>query len=458
MDFFVHDPFSGQVLNAYDAWTPPHLEAQIQASWKAQLTWRERSVPDRVKFLERVRELMLQRLEDLALTITTEMGKRLSEAQAEVEKCAALIKHYGENGQKYLAPRSIKADGKRHEVCFEPLGPILSIMPWNFPLWQALRFGIPTILAGNTLLLKPAPETPLSSMKVEEIFKQVAQELQFGEDVFSVSLIHVRDMEKVIGSPLVRGVSFTGSTETGKKVAELSGRHLKKVLLELGGSDPFIVLPDANLETVVPEAVRTRMLNCGQTCISGKRFLLPHNLKDQFVERMKKHFLNLKLGDPRQSTTTLAPLFHSRGVKTLEALVSDAVEKGATLHLGGGTIPGHPQFFSPTILSGLTSKMKLYQAEAFGPVSLIFEYGEVDEAIRLANGTPYGLGASVWGQDSVLCERVARQVECGSIFVNGMVKSDPRVPFGGVKASGYGRELGELGILEFTNAKSYNFY
>ncbi|MEK6626911.1 MAG: aldehyde dehydrogenase family protein, partial [Bdellovibrionota bacterium] len=279
MDFFVHDPFNGQVVQAYDASPVSRLEDQIHASWQAHLRWRDRSLQERVKFLEGVRTLMLQRLEDLASTITTEMGKRLGEAQAEVEKCCTLITHYGENCQKYLAPRSIKADGKKHELCFEPLGPILSIMPWNFPLWQALRFGIPTILAGNSLLLKPAPETPLSSMKVEEIFKQVAQDLQYGEDIFIVMLAHVRDIPKVIGSPLVRGVSFTGSSESGKKVAELSGRHLKKVLLELGGSDPFLVLPDANLEVVVPEAVRSRMINCGQTCIAGKRFLLPLNLK-----------------------------------------------------------------------------------------------------------------------------------------------------------------------------------
>ncbi|MBI2518916.1 MAG: aldehyde dehydrogenase family protein [Bdellovibrio sp.] len=458
MDFFVHDPFNGQVLHAYDAWPASRLLDQIHNSWKAHLAWRDRSFQERIKFLEGVRTLMLQRKDDLASTITSEMGKRLSESQAEIEKCCALITHYEENCQKYLTSHSIKADGKKHEVCFEPLGPILSIMPWNFPLWQALRFAIPTLFAGNSLLLKPAPETPLSSMKVEEIFRLVAQNLNYGEDIFIVLLAHLRDLEKVISSPLVRGVSFTGSSESGRKVAELGGRHLKKVLLELGGSDPFIVLPDANLEAVVPEAVRSRMINCGQTCISGKRFLLPHNLKDQFIERMKKYFLDLKIGDPRHATTTLAPIFHSRGMKSLEELVTDAVEKGACVHLGGGPVPGHPQFFSPTILSGITSKMKLYSAEAFGPVSLIFEYSDVGEAIRLANGTPYGLGASVWGQDAAQCEYVARQVECGSIFVNGVVKSDPRVPFGGIKASGFGRELGELGILEFTNAKSYNFY
>jgi succinate-semialdehyde dehydrogenase/glutarate-semialdehyde dehydrogenase len=382
------------------------------------------------------------------------MGKPISEARAEVEKCAWLCEVYGDQAGGWLADEVVAVDGRKHRVLYQPLGVVLSIMPWNFPFWQALRFGVPTLLAGNTSVLKHASNVTGCALAIEQAFREAG----FPDDVFRVVLADHDTVAALIADPRVAGLSLTGSTEAGRRIAAEAGRHLKKCVLELGGSDPFIVLADADLDAAVAGAVRGRCLNTGQSCIAAKRFLVERPVADEFTARFSAAMAQLRVGDPLDAATQIGAIVNEGELTTLLAQLQDAVARGAHVLCGGMRIDRPGYFLAPTVLYGATRDMRVWREEVFGPIAPVLPVADGDEAVRVANDSDFGLGASVWTQDRERGEAIARRLVCGSAFVNSMVKSDPRMPFGGVKQSGWGRELAWCGLREFTNVKGLNVY
>ncbi len=398
-------------------------------------------------------EYLKKNKSELAKVATSEMGKPIKESTGEVEKCAWALEFYADNGDSFLSDEVLNTDARKSFLTFEPLGVIGSIMPWNFPYWQALRFAAPCLMAGNVIVMKPSRITLQSGIEIEKAFTESG----IPDGIFQTIVGSVESANHLIDSE-VNAVTFTGSTNAGAKVGQRVANNLKKCVLELGGSDPFIVLDDAIIEKAAEGAVKGRFINCGQSCVASKRFFVGKNIAKDFIELFIKKASQLKVGDPTSIETDIGPLASKEGLETISGIVEDAKDKGAEILLGGSEIDGNGYFYQPTILTGVKSNMRIAKEETFGPVAPITIVDNESEAIRLANDTEFGLGASIWTKDFAKAEKMSRRIESGIVSVNNVVISDPRIPFGGIKHSGFGRELSRYGILEFVNIKSVRFY
>ncbi|MBI3345189.1 MAG: NAD-dependent succinate-semialdehyde dehydrogenase [Gammaproteobacteria bacterium] len=450
MTFMSINPATGETLPSVEPWDEARLE---QALAKAALTatlWAGHSPAERAGLLGRLAPLLRAEQDLLARLITQEMGKLLRESRAEIEKCVWGCEHYAEHGVASLADEQIKTDASQSYVTFQPLGTVLAIMPWNFPFWQVFRCALPALLAGNTVLLKHASTVPHCALAIEALFIKAG----LPEGVFQRLMITSDEVEKVIADPRVHAVSLTGSVAAGRQVAGLAGIHLKKLVLELGGSDPFIVLDDADLEFTVQQAVTARFQNAGQSCIAAKRFIVTPAIAESFIERFRHAVEKLTPGDPMLESTSLAPLARISQRDALHQQVTDSIAYGAAPVTGCAPLPGPGAYYAPSILDHVGHQTRAYHEELFGPVACVIRAGDEEDAVRIANDTRFGLGGSVWTRDAARGERLARRLQCGLAFVNGVVKSDPRLPFGGVKDSGYGRELSHFGVREFVNIKT----
>ncbi len=405
---------------------------------------------ERCALMHKAAEVLRANKEKYAAIVTQEMGKLINDARAEVEKCATVCDFYADKGPGFLADEAIDSDAGKSYVAYLPLGTVLAVMPWNFPLWQVFRFAAPALVAGNTGVLKHASNVPQSALVIEEVFKEAG----FPENVFRSFMIKASQVKSVIEDPRIHAVTLTGSEPAGRQVAATAGNSLKKSVLELGGSDAFIVLEDADLDLTVKNAVTSRFLNSGQSCIAAKRFIVVDAIAEDFVARFKAGVEALKVGDPMDESTTLAPMAREDLRDEMHIQVADTLAAGAVAATGCEPVDRPGAFYKASILDRVEPGMRAYHEELFGPVAIVIHARDEEDALRIANDSPYGLGGSVWTQDSTRGERIARQVESGCTFVNGMVKSDARLPFGGIKNSGYGRELSQHGIREFTNAKT----
>lgn len=420
----------------------------IAGSHLAFQFWKSVSFSKRAESMKLLSLNLLAGKDIFARIISGEMGKPVKESRAEIEKCAWLCEYYAENAEKMLERVHIKSDAVTSYVRFDPVGAIYAIMPWNYPFWQVFRAAVPTIMAGNTIVLKHAPNVISCAQAIEKLFLDSG----FPNHVFSNLIIDVDLSEKVIANPLVQGVTLTGSQKAGSIVASQAGKYLKKCVLELGGSDPFIVLADADLNTACQSGIHSRMQNCGQVCISAKRFIVEERIFDQFVYKQKELISNLRLGDPMDESTDIGPMARPDLLDNIEKQVKDSIIMGAKVVCGGKRIEN--SFYAPTLLTKVKKGMPVYDQETFGPVSVAISVKNAEEALSLANDTSFGLGASIWSKNLVLAEKMASKIDAGAVFINGMTKSDPRLPFGGTKRSGFGRELGQIGIREFTNSKT----
>ena len=441
------NPFDQSVVEQYEEFSPTRVQEKLQRSSAAFKDWRKTSFARRGELMRNVSRLLKQNKEQYARMITLEMGKVLSESRAEVEKSADGCLYFSENAEKLLADQTIKTDSRKSLVSFHPTGTILAVMPWNFPFWQVIRFAAPALMAGNVGVLKHASNVSGCSLLLEKIFREAG----FPEGVFQSLIIDNRQIESILQSDIVQGVALTGSEFAGSNVASIAGKYIKKSVLELGGSDPFIVLADADLELAAKIATQSRMQNAGQSCISAKRFIVDKRVKDEFTNRFLENIKALKQGDPFLETTTTGPLARVDLADTLEKQLNNSIEQGAKLLAGGR---GEGANFKPALLDQVKPGMQAFDEETFGPLAAIITVSSEEEAIDVANSSRYGLGSSVWTRDLERGEKVARQVESGSVFINALMKSDARMPFGGIKKSGYGRELSEHGIKEFVNVKA----
>ena len=450
MNFQTLNPTTGELIRDYGNDSPAQIEAILETSTRAGKDWGTRHVLERSDLLKKAGKILLERKEEFAALITLEMGKPVKQAIAEVEKSASVCEYYANEGPAFLEPEKIKTEAKESYIRFDPLGPILAIMPWNFPFWQVFRFAAPNLLAGNTGILKHAPNVPASALAIQQVF----QEAGFPEGVFLNSFASVEDTAKIIKDFRVRGVTLTGSEMAGRKVASAAGEALKKTVLELGGSDPFIVLPDADLDLAVSQAVISRTQNTGQSCIAAKRFIVHSQVAESFVEKFEAALQKLKVGDPNDPSTDMGPMARSDLRSELHQQLEKSRSEGLNLHMGG-EIPEGPGFFYPvTLASRVRPTMTIARQETFGPLAAVIPVESPEEAVQIANESMYGLGASLWTGDNELAHRMAARIESGSVFINTMTKSDPRLPFGGTKNSGYGRELSREGIREFLNIKT----
>jgi succinate-semialdehyde dehydrogenase/glutarate-semialdehyde dehydrogenase len=443
------NPYTEQVMQEFELMTGAELDRQVERSREAFKAWRGVPVIERAKHLKTLGDRLRAEKRKYAELITREMGKPIRESLAEIEKCAWLCDYYAENAERFLKPEEIKTEAKKSSVTFDPLGVVLAIMPWNFPFWQAFRFGIPAISAGNVVLLKHASNVPATALAIEDAFKAAG----FPESVFKTVLIDSKAALKLIDEDKVDAVSLTGSNKAGEQVGEAAGRKTKKLVLELGGSDPYIVLDDADVEKAGRMAANARMVNTGQSCIAAKRFIVMEKVADEF----KKHFVSrlkeLKIGDPMDETTDVGPVSKKEILGSLKEQLRDAKAKGAeVLQLEHSFKKG--LFFAPCAVYNPKENMKVLKEEVFGPIAPIIVVKDENEAVRVANNTEYGLGASIWSRNTDRAERIASRLEAGFIAVNDMVKSDPRLPFGGIKKSGVGRELSHYGLKEFVNIKT----
>ncbi len=448
------NPATGEELRTYDLMPRRQVMALLGEADAAQRRWRLKSAAERAALLPRLAGVLREDADRYARLMTEEMGKPISEARAEVEKCAWLCEFYGEMAPRWLADEPVQADGLEHLVVYEPLGVVVSVMPWNYPFWQALRFGVPTLAAGNASLLKHASNVTGCGLAIEEAFARAG----FPEGLFRTVVTDHQTVAELIGRDEVRGVSLTGSTEVGARVAELAGRHLKKVVLELGGSDPFIVLEDADLESTARGAVAGRMLCTGQSCIASKRFIVVREMAEAFSRRFAELMAELHVGDPLEERTRVGAIVNEKELAALEEQLAEAVGRGARVLTGGRRLPGPGFFLPPTVVVDVTPDMRLAKEEVFGPIAPILVVDDEDAAVDLANDSDFGLGGSVWTADLARGRRLARRIESGAVFVNHFTKSDPRMPFGGVKKSGLGRELARFGLHEFVNIKGINVY
>jgi succinate-semialdehyde dehydrogenase/glutarate-semialdehyde dehydrogenase len=454
MEIQTTNPATEQTLATYATQSRDAVMETAARAASAQHDWREVRLADRCALVRELAGVLRAHADEWARLITLEMGKPLAESRAEIEKCAWMSEVYAERSAEWLAEEEVDADGLKHRVVFEPLGVVLSIMPWNFPFWQALRFAVPGLVAGNTSLLKHASNVTGCGLAIGEAFKKAG----FPENVFTTILPDYETVADLIASDLVSGVSLTGSTGVGARVAELAGRNLKKCVLELGGSDPFIVLEDCDLDFTVQGAVTGRMLANGQSCIASKRFIVHRDVAGEFTTKFAERMAALNVGDPVEEGVQVGPVVNAAALEELEGQIADAVAKGARVECGGTRLDRPGFFLPPTVVSGVTPDMKLAGEEVFGPVAPVLVVDGEDEAVRLANDSEFGLGGSVWTRDLERGERLARRVESGTLFVNSFTKSDPRMPFGGIKKSGLGRELSKYGLREFVNVKGISVY
>jgi succinate-semialdehyde dehydrogenase/glutarate-semialdehyde dehydrogenase len=445
------NPATGKTLAVYNELAADELEVTLNGSWQAFLHWRQSAFAERSAPLRRISRLLSDEKKDLARLMSMEMGKPVMQAEAEIEKCALVCAHYADHGEAMLSTETVALNGERGCVRFDPLGPVLAVMPWNFPFWQVFRFAAPALMAGNVCLLKHSSNVPQCARRISGLFRKAG----FPEHVFCELRVGSGRVESLVAHPLVRAVTLTGSEQAGRRVAALAGRHLKKAVLELGGSDPFIVLADALLPQCVATAVSARMINNGQSCIAAKRFIVEEAIAPAFRAAFVAAVDALRVGDPLDRDNDLGPLARADLVDDLERQVERSVRLGARVLTGGQRLAGRPGFFfQPTILDGVKPGMPAYDEEMFGPVAALIPARDAEDAVRIANDTAFGLGASIWTRDRLQGEKLAARVEAGMVFVNGLVRSDPRLPFGGVKNSGYGRELSHYGIKEFVNIKT----
>jgi acyl-CoA reductase-like NAD-dependent aldehyde dehydrogenase len=447
MSFESINPTTGEILGTYPEHDSREVDTGLQAAWDGWLRWSRTPLSERTDFLSRLADLLEKRVEEYARLITLEMGKPIGEARGEVKKAAAGARHFAQEGPFYIQPEVIAGTPAR--VVYESLGPIFAVMPWNLPFWQVLRFFIPATLIGNTVVVKHAESVQGCALAIERLLRDAGAP----EGIYVNLSVQRGVVPKVIADDRIRAVTVTGSVQAGRSVAQLAGLHGKKVVLELGGSDPFVVLEDADLAKAVQSGVTSRFSNNAQSCIAAKRFLLAEPIADAFIKSFVEQASALKVGDPLLADTKLGPLARRDLRDTSERQVRDAVAAGAKLLLGGKSLPGPGNFFPPTVLKDLPHDSAIAREEFFGPVALVFTFKDEEDAIRLANDTDFGLGASVWSQNHPRANAVASRIEAGAVFINDFVRSDPRAPFGGVKGSGFGRELGAQGARELTNAK-----
>ena len=432
----------------FTPFTAEQIEVALAVAQDAFRRWRCTPFSERSAHMQRAAELLESRAQELGRIITTEMGKPVATAIDEVLKCAKGCRFYAENAERFLAEEPVQGGAARNVVRFEPLGPILAVMPWNFPFWQVFRFAAPALMAGNVALLKHASNVPGCAVEIERIFVGAG----FPPGVFQALLIGADAVKPIVHDPRVRAVTLTGSVEAGRKVAAEAGAALKKVVLELGGSDPFLILPTADLDRAIATAVKARTVNSGQSCIAAKRFIIADPIYDEVARRMTDAMERLVVGDPFEPATEIGPLATTAIASEVHRQVQDAVAGGAKVLTGGERRGG--SFFEPTVLADIPKNARAYREEVFGPVALLFRARDLDHAISLANDTEFGLGAAAWTRDPEEQERLIAELDAGVVFINGMVASDPRLPFGGIKNSGYGRELGAFGIREFVNIKT----
>lgn len=450
MAFRSINPANGNTLGETASFTATQLEAALNAAAAAAPAWRARPLPERCALLRSAAVVLRERAAELARLVTREMGKPIREARAEIEKSALGCDYYADKAPDFLADEALESDAGRSLVVYQPLGTVLAIMPWNFPFWQVFRFAAPALAAGNTGLLKHAANVPQCALAIESVFRQAG----FPDGVFTALMIPSTQVAHVIEDRRVHAVTLTGSEPAGRQVAAVAGAQIKKSVLELGGSDAFVVLEDADLDQAVATAVTSRFLNTGQSCIAAKRFIVVEAVADDFVTRFKVATEGLVSGDPLQEETQIGPLARVDLRDELHQQVIDSIAHGAVAVTGCNPETGPGAYYQASILDRVQPGMRAYHEELFGPVASVIRALDEEDAVRIANDTDFGLGGSVWTRDTARGERVARQLQCGSAFVNGLVKSDPRLPFGGIKHSGYGRELSRLGIQEFVNAKT----
>ncbi len=446
------NPATGERLREFEPLTEAELERKLAAADTAFRVHRKTSFADRAAILSAAADLLEQEVDALARIVTLEMGKPIGVARDEVRKCALGCRYYAENGERFVEEEPVQTSA-RSSVRWQPLGAVLAIMPWNFPFWQVFRFAAPALMAGNVGLLKHAANVPQCALAIEDIIRRAGA----AEGVFQTLLIESDKVAALIQDKRIKAVTLTGSDKAGSAVAETAGREIKKCVLELGGSDPFILMPSANLEAALTTAVKARTQNNGQSCIAGKRFLVADSIYDEFVREFVARMEMLKVGDPLDDATEIGPLATPSIREGVDEQVRKSVEAGARLLTGGEPMKGRGNFYPPTVLADIPEDAPAFREEVFGPVALLFRVKDAATAIALANGSDFGLGASVWTNDPNEQELFAEELECGMVFVNAMVASDPRLPFGGVKRSGYGRELSSLGMREFMNAKTIFF-
>jgi succinate-semialdehyde dehydrogenase / glutarate-semialdehyde dehydrogenase len=444
------NPFTGENLKAFEPLTPKQLDDKLQLSAKAFACYRRTTFAARARWMVRAAEILERDVQKLARLITIEMGKPLVSSVQEIEKCALVCRYYAQHAEHYLQDERIETNATKSFVRYLPLGPVLAIMPWNYPFWQVIRFLAPALMAGNTGLLKHASNVPQCALETERIFLEAG----FAEGVFQTLLVGAEQVDEILGDHRVVAATITGSEDAGIKVAVGAARRLKKVVLELGGSDPFIVMPSADLAAAVKTGVRARVLNNGQSCIAAKRFIVAEEVADEFERRFVQAIQALTIGDPLDPATDVGPLATANAVRTLHADVTKTLAAGGRSLIGGGPLQRSGFFYAPTVLTDIPVQSPAYKEEFFGPVASLFRARDIDDAIQIANDTRFGLGASVWTEDASEQERFANELDAGMVFINSMVASDPRLPFGGVKMSGYGRELALQGIREFVNAKT----
>jgi succinate-semialdehyde dehydrogenase/glutarate-semialdehyde dehydrogenase len=444
------NPATGQTVRTFKALTAGEIEKKLALASDAFSRARNTPFGERAKRMLAAAEIVEAEKRRLGEMMTLEMGKPVKAAVAEAEKCATACRYYAANGEAFLADRKISMEDGEARIVFQPLGPVLAVMPWNFPFWQVFRFAAPALMAGNVGLLKHASNVPQCALAIEDIFIRAG----FEAGAFQTLLVGSEAVAGLIGDPRIVAVTLTGSEGAGRSVAEHAGRHLKKTVLELGGSDPFIVLPSADLDAAVATAVTARMINNGQSCIAAKRFIVHESIYDSFIEKFVAAVANVRVGDPMDESNAVGPLATGAIRDELHQQVERTVAMGARLLIGGKALPGPGYYYQPTVLDRIPPESPAAQEELFGPVASVFRAAGLDDAIAIANSTRFGLGASAWTADRAEQLRLAERIESGSVFINDMVASDSRLPFGGVKSSGYGRELSDFGIREFVNVKT----
>jgi succinate-semialdehyde dehydrogenase/glutarate-semialdehyde dehydrogenase len=450
MPFATTNPSTGKTEKEFPTMSPAEVDALLDRAVAAFADFRRTTYAERARHLITAAELLEGEVPDVATILTTEMGKTFAAAKAEVSKCAMSLRWFADNAERLLADQVIPTTAKKSYVHYQPIGPVLAVMPWNFPMWQVMRFAAPALMVGNVGLLKHASNVPQTALAIEDLFRRAG----LPDGVFTNLFVESKDVAQLIEDPRIAAVTITGSERAGISVASAAGRSLKKSVLELGGSDPFIVLPSADLDATVRMAVTARVQNNGQSCIAAKRFIVHEAIADQFLAGFIEGMDTLVVGDPFDPATDVGPIVTETQRDELVRQVEDARAQGATVHAGAKLPSGDGWYFAPTVLSGMTADMPVAQEEIFGPVAMVLRVPDLDAAIAAANATTFGLGSSVWANDPDDIARCIEEIEAGQVFVNAMVVSAPEMPFGGVKRSGYGRELSELGLKEFTNQKT----
>jgi succinate-semialdehyde dehydrogenase / glutarate-semialdehyde dehydrogenase len=444
------NPATGQTLKTFEALSDAQIDRKLAIAAEAFSKYRRSSFAERAQLMQRAAEILEDKKETFARMMTTEMGKTFRSAVEEAVKCAWVCRYYAENGESFLADEVVNTPATRSYVRYQPLGAVLAVMPWNYPFWQVIRAAAPILTGGNVMLLKHASNVPQCALMIEELFREAG----FPEGVFQTLLIGANKVEAVLADDRVVAATLTGSEGAGVQVAQSASKKVKKLVLELGGSDPFIVMPSAKLDEAVATAVKARISNNGQSCIAAKRFIIAEPIAEEFLRKFVATMAALKVGDPFDEKTDLGPLATRSGVEDLDQSVQATLKKGGELLTGGKRLAGPGNFYTPTVLSKIPKGSPAHCEELFGPVASVFRAKDLDDAIRIANDSRFGLGASAWTNDEKERERLINEIESGMVFINRMVASDPRLPFGGVKWSGYGRELGTFGIREFTDIKT----